>query len=285
MASTLKSNVFVPEVATEVATAEFPNRLALGYSGAPFVRTNPPVDELGQEGDTVKFPRYDALSAFSDLTEDTAMTPEALTTSEDTATVVVGGKAVEITDFAALASRGDPSEEVGRQVAALAARYADNKLIAEAETTTLTETTGATFTWDAFVDAIITHWGDEAFAMVGGLVVHSKVLGDVMKTDEFIRSDQTVIRNVPDMNERVVGTVGNFPLFVSDRLTVTAGTPNTYNNLILKRDAVGLIFQRELLVESDRDILKKNDVIAADVRFAPHLYFGVPSPAIKWVLQ
>lgn len=289
MATTLKSGVFVPEIATEVASAEFANQLALGYAGAPFASVLPPVDALGDEGDAVKFPRWTAMGEFSDLTEDVAMTPEALASATDTATVFAGGKAVEITDFAALASRGDPSAEVGRQVARLAARYVDTKLIAEAETTALTETVGGAFTWNAFVSAIITHWGDAAFENVGGLVVHSKVLGDIMKLSEYKDVNQVVVEGAAPGNQRLRGMIGGFPLYVSDRLTVTTDGGgsgiDTYNNLVMKRGALGVMFQRELLVEADRDILKKNTVVAADVRAAVHLFYANPSPAIELVTQ
>lgn len=283
MPSTLQADVFVPEVATMVATAEFPNKLALGMAGAPFVRPFPPVDAIGQEGDTVKFPRWEPLGEFAALAEDTAMTPEKMTSNEDTASVQVAGKAVEITDWATLAGRGDPSEEAGRQIATLGARYVDSRLVVEAETTALAETPGAILSWDVFVDAIITHWGDRAFEQVGGIVVHSKQVGDLMKDNDFktannFGADAALIRGF-------IGRLGLYPVYVSDRLTVTAGSPDTYTALVLKTGALGLRFQRQLLVETDRDILKKADVIAADVRFAVHLMYGVPSPVIKLVTQ
>lgn len=282
MAQTLKADVFVPEIATDVATAEFPNQLALGFGGSPFV-TVIPEDTLGDEGDTVKFPRYNALSEMGDLSEGTAMVAEKMTTAQDTAVVVVGGKAVEITDWASLASRGDPSEEVGRQVATLAARWADKKIVAEAETSALDHTVAATFSWNAFVDAIITDWGDRAMSDVGGLVVHSKVMGDIMKLAEFTKADQ--LGQPGALTRGFIGNIGGYPVYVSDRLTVTAGAPNTYTNLILKRGAIGIKFQRQLLVEQDRDILMKSTVIAADIRAAFHLFYASPSPVIKLVTQ
>lgn len=285
MASTLKADVFVPEVATEVATAEFPNRLALGFPGSAFVRPFPAEDELGQEGDEVKFPRWNPLGEFAALTEDVAMTPERLSHSMDSATVQVAGKAAEITDWADLASRGDISSEIGTQIATLAARYVDARLIIEAETTELSTTAAQTITWELFVDAIIDSsngWGDKAMEEVGGLVVHSKVMGDLMKLPEFKRADQlgqpgSVIRGF-------IGNLATFPVFVSDRLS-SSGSPANYTNLILKRGALGLKFQRQLLVETDRDVLKKSDVIAADVRFAVHLFYANPLPAIRFITR
>lgn len=283
MPSTLRNDMFVPEVATEVATAEFPNELALGFAGSPFVSTLPPTNAIGDEGDVIKFPRYDVLGDFDSMSEDTALTPEKLKTSMDMAVVQAAGKAVEVTDFATLAARGDPSQEVGRQIPTLATRYIDKKLIDEAETTTLSSTFTQTISWEIFVDAIITNWGDRAMQMVGGLVIHSKVMGDIMKLPEFKRADQ--LGQAGSVITGFIGAFGAYPVFVSDRLSVDASTPKNYTNLILKRGALGLLFQRQLLVEQDRDILKKNWVIAADVRFAVHLFFAKPSPAIKFTTQ
>lgn len=283
MATTVKADQFVPEVATAVATAIFPSVLATGFPGSPFVQTLPPVDNIGEEGDVIKFPRYDPLGEFSDMAEDVALVPERLKSSMDMAVIQAGGKAVEVTDFATLAARGDPSTEVGRQVPTLATRYIDRKLTDEGETTTLVHTVSQTLTWEVFVDAIITKWGDKALQMVGGLVIHSKVMGDLMKLPEFKRADQLGMAGT--LISGFIGSLGTYPVFVSDRTTVTAGPPNTYTNLIFKRGALGLLFQRTLLVERDRDILKKNWVVAADVRFAVHLFFDNPSPAIKLVTQ
>lgn len=283
MTATLKTDLFVPEVATSVATAIFPNVLALGFAGSPFTAVLPAVDSIGDEGDAIKFPRYDTLGDFAAMTENSALTPEALKTSMDLAVIQAAGKAVELTDFAVLASRGDPSQEVGNQVPVLASRYIDKALIDEASTTPLVSTNAQTISWEVFVNAIITNWGDKAMSEVGGIVVHSKVMGDIMKLPEFKRADQ--LGQAGSLITGYIGAMGSYPVYVSDRLTVTAGTPNTYDNLILKRGSLGLMFQRGLLVERFRDVLKKNWVISADVRFAVHLYYGRPYPAIRFVTQ
>ena len=284
MATTLKANMFVPQVATAMATAVFPDELALRFAGTPFVRVIP-EDRIGNEGDTVTFPRFDVMSDFADLTENTAMSPDTLTTSTDTATVFAGGSAAEVTDFASLSGRGNPSAEIGRQFARKAAEYLDSKLITEAYTTSLDVNAGATFSYDALVDAIFGQWGDKALANVGGLVVHSKVAGDIMKAAEFATADKAG----PGLNTAVhgfLGQVAGMPIYISDRLNVdTAPTPDEYDCLVLKRGALGLMFQRELLIEYDRDVLNKSDIIAADVRAAVHLFYDNPSPVIEIAWQ
>jgi len=283
MADTVKAGMFVPEIATGVATAEFANKLVLAASPAVVPI---PVNALGSEGDLVKFPRYNPLAEFDEISEGTPLTPEALRTAQDFAPVFQGGKAVEITDFASLAARGDPSTEVGMQIAELAARYVDNKLVLEAETTSLvkdiTGETLKTFNYDSFVDAILDKWGDKAFDNIGALVVHPVQLKAILKDPNFLKANETAQAQSPRIvGLRAMGLYLGYPLFVSGRITVNAGSPNTYDALILKAGALGLRFQRTLLVENDRDILAKSDVIAADVRAAVHLHFGNPLPAIK----
>lgn len=284
MATTLKANMFVPEVATEVATAQFPTELAMRMAGSPFVRPFPASGTL-REGDTVTFPRFDPMSAFAAMTEDVALTPQTLTTSTDTATVQHAGLAAEITDVADLASRGDPSTEVGMQMARRAAEYVDDALLTEAYTTALSSTPGATFAYSALVDALMTNWGDRAFMEVGGIIVHSKVAGDIMTAAEFAATDKAP-DNMSTAHNGMIGSIARIPLYVSDRINVdTVPTPDEYDCLVVKRGGLGLQFQRELFIESDRDILKKNTVISADIFFAVHLYYGVPSPAITIAWQ
>jgi hypothetical protein len=287
MADTVKAGMFVPEIATEVATAEFPNKLVLAASPAVVPI---PADTLGSEGDLIKFPRYNPLAEFDEISEGVSLTPEALRTSQDFAPVFQGGKAVEITDFASLAARGDPSTEVGRQIAELAARYVDNKLVLEAETTALvkdiTGETLKTFNYDSFVDAILDKWGDKAFDAIGALVVHPVQLKAILKDTNFTKANETGQAQSPRIiGLRAIGLYLGYPLFVSGRITVNAGSPNTYDALILKAGALGFRYQRSLLVENDRDILAKSDVIAADVRGAVHLHFGEPLPAIRFRTQ
>ena len=290
MAITSSDDLFVPEIATEIATASFPDMLALGFPGAPFVRPFPPQNRLGK-GSMVKFPRYDALSAMDALAPSGSLTPEVLSSSIDEAPVRVFGKAVEIDDFADLEGEGDHSAEIGRQIARLAAEKVDSVLIEVAEAAGIEETSynAQTITYDTLVGAMVDNWGDKAWSMVGGLVLHSKVAGDAMKLDEWKSADfpgNGGMGFADRAPQAPIGMLGGVPVYVSDRLTVnTSATPDTYNNLILKRGALGLKFQRQLLVETDRDILGKDTVIAADVRFAAHLLFGAPLPAIKFVTQ
>lgn len=284
MPETHLEDVFDPEVASATATAEFPNALALNFPGAPFVAPFPPETQM-DEGSRVKFPRWKPIGSFSDFGQDDTLSTEKLDTELDYATVIGGGKAVEIDDWADLASRGDPSEEAGRQYARRAAEYVDDKLIAEAETTPLSSDYSQKLTWDVWVDAIIEHWGDESFENVGGMVVHSSQMGTLMKLDQFTKADELGNDGTAVLNG-FIGMFGTYPVFVSDRLSIdTSGSVNQYTALVFKTGALGLRFQRTLLVERDRDVLNKSWILAADVHFAPHLMHADPKPVFRLKTQ
>lgn len=283
MADTQLQDVFDPEVASETATAVFPNQLAVRFPGSPAVRAFPPLSEM-ERGTQIKFPRWKPLGEFEDFGQGDTLTPEKLDTEQDFAVVQGGGKATEIDDWAELAAGGDPSEEAGRQMGTLAARYVDAKVIDELETTPLENDLGANaFSWDGFVDSIVPKWGDKAYQQVGALFVHSATMASLMKDDDFIRAGD---RNLPDSMNPVtngfIGVIGRYPVFVSDRLT-TDGTD--YTSIVVKAGAIGLKFQRNLLVERDRDVLQKHWVLSADVRFAVHLMYDDPSPALKIISE
>lgn len=285
MPETHLEDVFDPEVASATATAEFPNALALNFPGAPFVAPFPPETQM-EEGSRVRFPRWKPIGSFSDFGQGDTLSTEKMKTEQDMATVIGGGKAVEIDDWADLSSRGDPSEEAGRQYARRAAEYVDDKLIAEAETTPLSSDYDQELTWDVWVDAIINHWGDESFENIGAVIVHSSQMGTLMKLDQFTKANELGEDGGTSVLNGFIGRLGRYPVFVSDRLTVdTSGSVNKYSALVLKTGALGLRFQRTLLVERDRDVLNKSWVLAADVHFAPHLMFADPRPVFELKTQ
>lgn len=285
MATSLKGDMFVPEVAAAVASAEFINELAVGFPASPMVRILNEVPEFQDQGDLIKFPRWNALGEMTDQVEDTALTPEKLDTSVDSAPLVGGGKAAELTDWATLTSGGDPSTEVGRQLATIAARYVDTKLIDRANATELVaDQSGGTAvaTHDTFVDAIFNNWGDRAQVDIGGLVVTPSSAKNLLKSNEFKSVDFAGVATADPNGVRAIGMLRNFPVFVSGRLA-DGGSSGDSTNLIFKRGAMGLRFKRDLMVETDRDVLKGNDVIVGRVWIAVHQLFAEPRTVIKWI--
>ncbi len=276
MAVTTTSNVIIPEVLAAMISAEIPGQLALAGSDAVTV-----LDNLkGGPGNTIKIPRWGTIGDFTEVAEGNAMPVVNIAATAATATVKKFARGVEVTDEALLASYDDPLKEVARQFARYAARAADRELITAAEASTLLHTAPATITLNDIIDAI-GKWND-ASVNISGLVVHSKVYRDLIKLAEF----KTLTQKADQVIEKgVVGMVYGVPIRVSDAITTVAGSPNTYRNLLLKKSALGLWYQRNMNVETERDTIKRTTVITADSIFATAMFQDNPLPVVKLVTQ
>ena len=276
MAVTTTSNVIIPEVLAAMIAAEIPGQLALAGSDAVTV-----LDNLkGGPGNTIKIPRWGTIGDFTEVAEGNAMPVVNIAATAATATVKKFARGVEVTDEALLASYDDPLKEVARQFARYAARAADRELITAAEASTLLHTAPATITLNDIIDAI-GKWND-ASVNISGLVVHSKVYRDLIKLAEF----KTLTQKADQVIEKgVVGMVYGVPIRVSDAITTVAGSPNTYRNLLLKKSALGLWYQRNMNVETERDTIKRTTVITADSIFATAMFQDNPLPVVKLVTQ
>jgi N4-gp56 family major capsid protein len=97
--------------------------------------------------------------------------------------------------------------------------------------------------------------------------VHSKQHTDLLKDSNFISADKLGQGNTT-LQKGFVGEIAGMPVFRSDRVTVTAGSPNTYNALILLKGWGAVFYKRRPIVESDRDILARSTIVTTNVHYA-----------------
>ncbi|MFI8498324.1 phage head protein [Streptomyces sp. NPDC085524] len=267
MPTTNAANLIVPEVWGDLAQAQFTGSVRVLNSGAVLA-----ADTLvGQPGDTVNFPKWDALGDLDDLTEGVAMTTAVMGQRSSTAKIKEAGKAVEITDKALLSGLGDPSDEAQRQFGILAARKVDAALIAQAQADetaqgggtpySFTTAAGKTkFTWaDAVVPALAKfgdEWEPSEFA---GLFLNSAQHVEASLDPQFV--DASKLGGETAVRTGMAGTIAGMPVFISNR--IPAG-----KFLIMKRNALGAVYKRRPIVETDRDILKRTTVITTNVHYA-----------------
>lgn len=301
MASTIRTDLVIPEVLEEAIRGEFAGMQALYGTGAAVVSASGWPDARG--GDKIKIPYFGTLGEFEDLASDEgaggalpALTPQKLTMTDEVATVIHSGKAFETTEWARIAAAyADPYAEAARQLRVGLQRRADKELITRAEATTLLSdiylgagpTEANRLTWETILGAREL-WGDEQddIALV---VLHSKVAFALIK--------QKDANNRPLYEEAVrqggliqVPGVG-VPVKVSDRLTVTAnaggaGTETAYNSLIIKQNALAFWFSGgEPDVQTDKDILADSTVAAIHVYFAAHRYKRVLGSTKEGVIK
>jgi HK97 family phage major capsid protein len=270
--TTTRSDLFVPEILEEAVQGESAGRRVLNGTGAAVInRTMPSTDR----GDTIRVPYFGALGEMDDVGEDVALVPETMTMSTETTTVLHAGKAVEISHWAQLAAEyADPYGEMARQFREIAERRADKELLTKATATlpagNIHDGTAGTINYNAVVDAKM-KWGDEQND-IALMTVHSKVYGDMLKLADTTGRPLLVAK----ANDGEVDRFAGIPVMVSDRNTVTSGSPDIYHSLLVKRNALSFWYNGGIRVLTDVDILKDNDVAAIHMYFTAHRYLRRP---------
>lgn len=261
MPDTLAASQITIDQFAAMMQAEFLGRLVIGDLAT--------ADNTleGVPGSVAHFPKFQPLGDAVDLTEAVAMATEALTTADETATIKEIGKAAEISDTALLVAYGDPLAEIRRQFGIVVARKIDVDLTAEAVSAgAFTSTIAANISSDAIADALALFGDDADPADFAALVIHSKQKTDIFKDDDFTRQDTFG----PD-NPRLRGQIGDIfgiPVVVSDRVQVVTGVPDTYKAMLIKTNALSLLYKRRPIIEQDRDILRRTTVVTTTSHYA-----------------
>lgn len=273
MATTTSGDLYAPEVWEDLSADEFSGKVVVANYA---VQDN---TLQGVPGETVNFPKWMLLDEMDDLTEGTAMVPEKLTQKNSQATIKEAGKAVEITDTAKLVGIGNAQNEAIRQFGLLAARKVDADLITAATATVtggityadgttatdskpLSYATAATgvITWSEIVDALAVFNDDFDPAEFAALLIRSEQQAQVWKDDQFIAATQGQGANGV-VTRGQIGTIAGLPVVVTNRLS-------SGHAMVLKKNAIGVLWKRRPLVEQDRDILKRTTVVTTNLHYA-----------------
>ena len=182
------------------------------------------------------------------------------------------GKGVEITDTAILSGYGDPYGQAAMQIVMSMADKVDIDLlgILGSIASTMTYNTAASTSAIAVPDI------SNALELFGEDIDGQKVLLASPKL-------YTAIRNTKDwapasefaagaMVRGAVGQIFGCDVIVTNRLKGDAGTGLDEDAYIVKPGALRLFLKRDSLVETDRDILKRINVITVTKHYAAYLY-------------
>jgi len=261
--TTLQANVIVPAVFGDIVTASFKGKLVIGN----FAMTDTTL--VGQPGETVHFPKWNAIGDAEDLTENVAMVPEVLTSGDDTATIKEVGKAVEITDTAQLTGIGDAIGEAGLQVGKVVARKIDFDLITAGITDCPSTRKILSTVTDAFhlkVADAKGAWSDEA-EDITVLLVHSKMYTSLLKDANFISADKYPLGV---LITGAIGTIYGVPVLITDRMPYDNAT-GIAKSMMLQQNALAYVTKREPIVEAGRDILRRTNPVTTNVHYAAKL--------------
>lgn len=226
----------------------------------------------GVPGSTLKFPVFGYIGDASVVTEGVGITPAQLTATTDDVQIVKYGVAVEITDEAMLSGVGDPIGQASMQVALAIDSAVDNAilatLVADVPSAMIHSTTADPKDTD-ILDALEL-FGEDIDGIKFAYVSPALYTQMRKNVNNWIPASQIAGELAV---KGVVGEYGGCLVKVSNKLKTSKEA------FIVKPGALKVVLKRGTNVEADRDILKKETVISADLHGATYLYN--PAKAIR----
>ena len=256
MVMTKLLNMVDPEVMASMISAELENLIRF----APLARIDRTL--VGQPGSTVTVPSFKYIGDAEDVSEGVAIDISLLETSTEPFTIKKAGKGIEITDEAILSGLGDPLGEGTRQLGMSIANKVDNDILEALGTTSLVYSTATAWNVDTISDAMDIFADESDEAMV--LIMNSK---DASKLRKAVAGDWD---RASDLGDQILvsGTYGG----VLGAQVIRSNKLAEGTAYLVKAGALAIYMKRNVMVEADRDILKKTTVVTADEHYGAHLY-------------
>lgn len=261
MATTLLSNLINPQVMADIIE----HKLVDAMKFAPLATIDSTL--VGNPGDTLTLPKYGYIGDAATLAENGTLTPVALSTSTDTVQVHKLAKGVEITDEAILSGYGDPRGEAASQIVLSIASQQDNEMLATLTNGIPSNMTHKTTTTPKDTDILpaLELFGEDIDQGGPAVVLVSPAVYTQMRANTNVWVPASEI--AADIAVKgIVGEYAGCQVMVSNKLK-TSG-----DMFIVKPGALRIIMKRDVLVETDRDILKFVNVITASMHGATYLY-------------
>lgn len=261
--------IIVPSIFANAVNQRLGVKLRAGKLATDYTNI---VEDITTCGDSVHFPSIKRITDADVVTKGTALTPDVVDMADAAATIKQVAKAVRIYQKDNIQVKDALKDKLAIQVADSLAKAVDADLVAEIQNATYVDNTLTTLT-ESDVDSAFDVFGDDVdndtFA---GILINSKLRKDFMGMDAFTSILKT---NAAFGNGIVVDGVigywnGTIPVYVSDN-----GTYDTTNSksllAVVKKDALGVVWQQEPTIEESREALLLADDIVASEMYATKL--------------
>ena len=266
--TTKTAQVINPEVMADMVSSKLPEMIKF----APLAYVEKEL--VGVPGDTLTVPKWTYSGDATDIEEGEAIPVDQIGTKKQTMTIKQTGKAVEITDKAALTAHGDIYTEAANQITLAIANKVDNDIITAAKTATQNITEAPISV--ANIDKALAIFNDEDDAKYVALVNPKDAIklradagqnwlrGSEIGADIIISGTFGEVAGVQIVRAKKVEEGKGYLVKISPT--------NTDTDDNAKYGAFVINLKRDIEVEKDRDILKKTTVGSGDEYYGVYLY-------------
>lgn len=265
MATTKTTDLFIPEVIdAEIKSAVKDNTIFMSDAEVDY-------DLVGQPGESVTFVTWGDIGEMEELTEDTPLTPAKLSQTTATATIKEYGKAIEVTYKAQAQGYGDAVNKGTADIKTVMANGLDknvyNLYLSEAtnvvDVSAEEEDNKLSYRNILLANAKLkVKNGEQA-----KLYIHPDQLVDLLLDPNFVDVAKYSQGQVnPALTSAEVGRISTIRIFKTD--LIKKDQDGVYHNILVVNGATKVKFQKQVDVESDKDILARKFIVAASTLVA-----------------
>ena len=268
LGTTTTAQVINPQVMADMVSAKLPKLIK--FTPLAVVETT----LVGRPGDELTVPQWTYSGDATEITEGQAIPIDQLGTKETKMKIKHAGKAIEITDKAALVGHGNVYGEATNQIALAIANKVDNDIVEVAKTATQNITEAPVSV--ANIDKALEIFADEEDARYVALINPKDAIklradagqnwlkGSEVGADVVVSGTFGEVAGVQIVRTKKVEEGKGFLVKVSSLQTDTDDDA--------KYGAFVINLKRDVMIENDRDILKKTTVYSGDEYYGVYLY-------------
>lgn len=258
--------LIIPSVFADAINAKLDTTLRIGR--VAFDATSV-IPEIRQAGDTIHFPTINRVATAGTVTKGTALTPAVIDMTDSSATIQWVGSSMRVYDSEKAQIKGRVMDNVVEQVATAMAKKIDNDLTVAMDTDAIFKqaTTAATTITVSEIYQALANFGDDIDTdTFAGIIINSRLLKSFLAMDEFVSANKTYQTNGNGIvNDGVAGYFIGIPVIICNNGTydTTKAECKTY---IVKKNALGYVFQKEVSIEEEREAkLLATDIVASSL--------------------
>lgn len=259
------ATIFIPEIFSDAVNEKLGTTLRFGSVAFD---ASSLVPEIKAAGDTMHFPKIKRTAVVENVVKGTALTPAELDMSDSTAEIKYIGSAFRIYDKDKAQVKGVLQDKIVMQVSDVMAKQIDTDLAAACDTAVFKSAVAAADKiTSAELQTGIDNFGDsvdtDSFAAI---IINAKLRSSFAGMDEFVNTAKTYQTNGNGLVQNgVIGYYFGIPVIVTNNGTWDS-TKLEAKTYIVKKDALGYVFQKNVTLEESRQaLLLATDVVASSL--------------------
>lgn len=263
----MANTLVIPELFSEAVNSKMEVSLRVGRLATDMTDL---AEDIRTCGSTIHFPTFDRISDAANVVKGTPLVPEEVNMSDSTAEIKQVGKSVRIYDKDSIQVKGALKDKMADQMGEVMAKDVDASLIDEMDANAAYKVPIPS-TIDISAEMIeegFDCFGDDVDSTsFAGILINHRLRKILVGMDEFTAISKTYAKDGNGVVENgVCGYwLGVIPVIICDNNTydVDKKECKTY---IIKKGALGVIWQKEVTIEEEREgKLLATDLIASDL--------------------